>query len=536
MKRMKKTALTLALILGISGGLLAGCGSQTKDSNPDQTAGAKDEVVISMPDTSEPAAGFDPCTGWGSAEHVHEPLIQSTLLSTDTDMSVGYDLAKSYEISPDGMTWTVKIRDDAKFTDGEPVKASDVVFTYEQAKKTASANDLTMMKSCEAPDGTTVIFHMEKPDSSFAYLMAVLGIVPEHAYSKDYGQKPIGSGRYMLKQWDKGQQAIFVANPDYYGEAPKMKKVTFLFMTEDASLAAAKAGTIDMAFTSATLSDQKIDGMHLESYKTVDNRGISMPTVKPGGKTPEGYDIGNAVTSDLAIRRALAYGLDRQEIADQVLLGHGTPAYSVCDGLPWYNDASKVDYDKDKALKILEDGGWKEGADGIREKDGQKAEFTLIYPSNDSVRQAIAAEVVNLAKPLGIKIDIEGKSWDDLDSLVYSTPMLYGFGANDPMEIYNLYYTGVPYNKASYSNPTLDHYMDQALASTDLKKSYDFWKKAQWDGATGITPEGDEPWIWLVNIDHLYFVKDGLKVAPQKLHPHGHGWSVVNNVDQWYWE
>ena len=66
--------------------------------------------------------------------------------------------------------------------------------------------------------------------------------------------------------------------------------------------------------------------------------------------------------------------------------------------------------------------------------------------------------------------------------------------------------------------------MDEALASSNLEESYDLWKKAQWDGTTGITQEGDIPWIWLCNIDHLYFVRDGLKVADQKLHPHGHGW------------
>ena len=79
-------------------------------------------------------------------------------------------------------------------------------------------------------------------------------------------------------------------------------------------------------------------------------------------------------------------------------------------------------------------------------------------------------------------------------------------------------------------------YMDEALAENDLEASYRLWQKAQWDGVSGITQEGDIPWIWLVNIDHLYWAKDGLKVAQQKLHPHGHGWSIVNNVDEWSWE
>ena len=117
--------------------------------------------------------------------------------------------------------------------------------------------------------------------------------------------------------------------------------------------------------------------------------------------------------------------------------------------------------------------------------------------------------------------------------------MMWGWGAHTPMELYNIYHTapGGEYATYSpYSNETVDRYMDEALACNDLEESYELWKKAQWDGTTGITQEGDIPWIWLVNIDHLYFSRDGLQVAEQKLHPHGHGWSIVNNVDQWSWE
>lgn len=77
-------------------------------------------MIVTMPTTSEPEAGFDPAYGWGAGEHVHEPLIQSTLTVTNTDLSIGMDLATDYSVSEDGLTWTVKIRDDVKFTDGEP--------------------------------------------------------------------------------------------------------------------------------------------------------------------------------------------------------------------------------------------------------------------------------------------------------------------------------------------------------------------------------------------------------------------------------
>ena len=118
-------------------------------------------------------------------------------------------------------------------------------------------------------------------------------------------------------------------------------------------------------------------------------------------------------------------------------------------------------------------------------------------------------------------------------------PMVWGWGAHTPMEFYNIYHTAQNSSFAEYSpysNEKVDEYMDQALASPSLEESYDLWKKAQWDGENGVTQEGDIPWIWLVNIDHLYWSRKGLHVADQKLHPHGHGWSIVNNVDQWTWE
>ena len=71
--------------------------------------------------------------------------------------------------------------------------------------------------------------------------------------------------------------------------------------------------------------------------------------------------------------------------------------------------------------------------------------------------------------------------------------------------------------------------MDQALACPDLEESYTLWQQAQEEIAR------DVPWVWLVNVDHLYWVRDGLQVAEQKIHPHGHGWSIVNNVDAWEW-
>ena len=522
MKRL--SALLLSALLSL--GLLSGCQS-AGETPPSAQPRADDEVVIAMGPTSEPAAGFDPAYGWGAGEHVHEPLIQSTLTVTNPDLTIGGDLATSWEASGDGLTWTVTIRDDVSFTDGEPLTASDVAFTYNTVKAASSVNDFTMLDHAEAIDDTTVVFHMVTPYSIWPYTMAIVGILPEHAYDPaTYGSHPIGSGRYTLVQWDRGQQVILEANPNYYGEAPKMRRVTILFMEEDAAFLAVQAGQVDLAYTSATYSDQSPAGYSLLSCESVDNRGINLPTE------------GNPVTSDLAVRRAINIGVDRQEMIDHILNGHGTPAYSVCDKLPWYEPASQVDYDPEGAAALLDEAGWVLGADGVRVKDGVRAELSILYATGDSVRQALAADLAGQLSELGFACTIEGVGWDTAYDRALTEPLVWGWGAHTPMELYNLYHTMPGTGTALYSpyaNPTVDAYMDQALASSDLEESYALWRKAQWDGTTGVTQDGDIPWVWLVNVNHLYWVRDGLQVAEQKIHPHGHGWSIVNNVDQWTW-
>ena len=538
-KRMKSTAAIL-LSAALALGLLSGC--QGKDTSSGQTAensrADSDSVIIAMDPNSEPEAGFDPAYGWGAGEHVHEPLIQSTLTVTNTDLTIGYDLATDYSVSEDGMTWTVTIRDDVNFTDGEPLTAEDVAFTYNTVKEASSVNDFTMLDYAEATDSTTAVFHMTRPFSIWPYTMAIVGIVPEHAYdSATYGSNPIGSGRYILRQWDRGQQVILEANPDYYGEAPKMRQVTILFMEEDAAFLAAQAGQVDVAYTSATYSDQAVEGYSLASYASVDNRGFNLPAV-PSGTDEEGRTVGNDFTSDVLVRRAINIGVDRQEMIDNVLNGYGSPAYSVCDGLPWYNEASEVEYDPEAAAALLDEAGWTMGDDGVREKNGVKAEMNLLYSTGDSVRQALTADFAAQMEELGISCTIEGVGWDTAYDRALSEPLLWGWGAHTPMELYNIYHTIDGTDSAEYSpysNSTVDGYMDQALASNDLEESYELWKLSQWDGSTGVTQDGDIPWVWLVNIDHLYWVREDLQVADQKIHPHGHGWSLVNNVDQWTW-
>lgn len=530
------TALGAGAVAGALGGCAGGDGPQAGSASK---RGAK-EVVIAMSPSNEPEGGFDPCVSWGCGEHVHEPLIQSTLITTDENMAFVNDLATGYDVSSDALTWSFTIRTDARFSDGEPLTARDVAFTLNTIRENPKAQaDLSVVSAVEAVSDTQVEIHLAKPYNALLYILANIGIVPEHAYGPDYGSRPIGSGRYVLAQWDRGQQAIFEANPSYYGAAPTIERFTVVFMEEDAALAAARSGQVDMAYTSATFADQKIDGFELASYKSVDSRGINLPVIPSGAtRTDEDgtvYQAGNDVTANLEVRRAINLAIDRDAMIENVLSGRGTVAYSIGDGMPWASPDMKVGLDRVRARKLMEDAGWVI-EDGVYRKGGLAAELTLYYPSSDSVRQAMANEFANQMAEVGIRITTSGQAWDDIYPHQYTDPIMWGWGSNAPSDVYEISHSEGTMNFSCYASDITDSYLDAALAATDIASSYPLWQKAEWDGTEGIAPAGAATWAWFANIDHLYWVRRGLAVSRQKLQPHGHGWSVVNNIDTWSWE
>lgn len=510
--------------------LLSGCADTESGSAKEERC----SVVVTMPPEAEPEMGFDPVRGWGTGEHAHEPLIQSTLTVVTTDLKIDKDLADDYEVSEDGMTWTVVLRDDVRFTDGEKLTAADVAFTYNNCRMQDNISDFSMLREAVAVDDYTVEFHMNTPFAIWPYTMATVGIVPKHSYGEGYGRAPVGSGRYILKEWDEGQKVILEANPDYYGDEIKVRKLTILFAEDEESLDKARSGEADVAYTPAPVADQSPEGYNLLEVDTVDTLGFNLPAV---GRHFSGEgEFGNDVTADLALRRAVNMGIDRERVVEKVLRGYGSPAYSVCDKMLWYNTDSEVEYDPEEARRILEQGGWKAGPDGIRRKKDVKAEFTLVYPETDVVRRGAAGEIADQLEALGILVKIEGAGWDETAGRAQSQPVMWGWGAYTPMELYNIYHTRPDSGYAAYSpydNKTVDRYIDEALQAPTLETSYEFWQKAQWDGETGVTQEGDIPWIWICSMEHLYYVRDGLDVGEQKVHAHGHGWSIVDNVDQW---
>lgn len=511
--------------------LISGCSQNANDTQED-----KSKLVVAL--TSEPEEGFDPCVGWG---RYGSPLIQSTLVTLDNDLQVQNDLATDYFISEDGLVWTFNIRDDVKFSNGQDLTANDVVFTYETAKNSGSVVDLSVVDEIYAVNDTQIEFVLKNPQITFIYTVAQTGIVCAESYDENYYKEPIGSGPFTLLQWDQGQQAILGVNEYYYGEMPNFEQVTILFMNEETAYISATKGLVDVAITNSNYAINQIDGMTLQNFDSVDNRGMTLPVLADTGETTaEGYKIGNDVTSDVAIRQALSYGINREQLIIDCLNGFGTPAYSECDGMPWGSEMAYVDFDVNLAIEILENAGWElNESTGIRQKDGLNASFTLLYSADDLDRQALALASSSQAKALGIEIIVEGTSWDDIDKRMFSNAVLMGWGAQNPLETYYLYHSSNMgkdyYNPENFSSETVDNYIELAMNSTDYEQSLEYFKMVQWDGQTGVSTLGESPWVWLVNTDHLYFVSDGLSLGEQKIHPHGHAWPIVSNLAEWEW-
>lgn len=502
------------------------------------SAGTKDQIVLAIGGESE--EGYDPTLGWG---RYGSPLFQSTLLRRDEHLAIVNDLATKYTLSEDRRVWTVTIRKDAQFSDGEPVTAEDVAYTFNTTAKSAGLTDLTMLDEAVATGTYTVELRLKEPQSTFINRLITLGIVPKHAHGADYARHPIGSGPYKLVQWNEGEQLIVEANPRYYGEQPAIKRLVFLFIDNagDAAYAAARAGQVQVASVPQALAAQPIAGMKMYHVKSVDNRGLMFPFVhNTGAQTDKGAPIGNDVTADPAIRQAINYAIDRQALVAGVLEGFGSPAYGPVSGLAWDEPAADIqDTDMDRAREILAAGGWQPGSDGILEKDGLKAHFTLIYPASDRTRQALALSVADMIRPLGLDVEVEGKSWDDIEGLMHSNVILFGWGSHDQTEMYNLYHSssaqGGYYNAGYYANATVDDVLDLAMGAPSEEEALTYWKAAQWDGQTGFTTKGDAAWAWLVNLDHTYFVDECLDIGTLQIEPHGHGWPITAGITSWKW-
>jgi peptide/nickel transport system substrate-binding protein len=502
-------------------------------SNPGSTgsgSGAKDSAVVGI--AYEPES-LSPLLGYGKDGN---SKIFDGLLAFDRDLKLTPALAVALPaVSADGLTYTYKLRPGVKFSDGEPLTAEDVVFTYrtilDEKTNNASKTELDALKDVKAVGDDTVVFTLAYPYAPFAE-RTVLGIAPEHVAGRQdvnsgpFTTKPIGTGPYVLADWSKGEKITFKANPDYWGGAPKVKKFTMAIIKDDDVRATRlRSGDLDGAILPPNLAKGfKGDGAR-KTYAatTYDYRLVTLPTH-------------HEVTGDVAVRRALDVAVDRRAMVDKILEGAGKPAYGpVPTDSEWFTKGTERPHDLDRARKILDEAGWKPGPDGVRVKDGVRASFPLWYLSGDKLRQDHALAYASDAKKAGIEIKTQAGTWEVIEPRMKTDAVLAGGGSpGDPdFDQYLLLKStlgGDGFNNMGwYDNPAVDKALD-AGRRTDDKAA----RKAAYDTVQRELVK-NPGYTFLTHIDHLYVVNDSWDGLSTQVEPHDHGLASGPwwNVEDW---
>ncbi|MDR1815553.1 MAG: ABC transporter substrate-binding protein, partial [Clostridiales Family XIII bacterium] len=511
-------------------------GAQSPDAQPDT-----DMQADAQPDAADGIVVYVGSTVFDASlnpvKNSYNPysFTNCALLTVAPDSSYVGDMAESWTVSEDALTYTYTLKDGLKFSDGSDLTAGDVVFTYETVKANQAENedvDLTRLASVEQTGDRTVAFTLAEPYSAFLDATALLGIVPSDAYDADaFDRYPVGSGPWKVVQYDASQQIIVEPNEYYYEGAPAIPRVTLVNMDASAALAAAQSGQLDVVMVGPDYATQTAAGMTLRALETMDIRNVSLPVTPVHMDEASGETVGNDVTADPAVRKALNIGIDRAAIIQNAFNGIGKPAQSFTANLPWAEAVAVDDGRKDEAAALLDEAGWTDAdGDGIREKGGQRCAFD-VYAAED--RYVLAAALAEDAKALGIEIVPHSSDWGEIGENRATAGVVWGWGQYSPTVLYALLDSKAAFdgynNVVGYNSPEVDALIDKALGETSQDAALEDWKQVQ-----RLASE-DVPYLYLVNIEHCYFVSDRVDIseATQIPHPHGHGAPILCNLKDW---
>lgn len=538
---MRKKIIGMVSILFVLGSVFTGCG--TGAAAGDGAAGSRGQEnetgIVCYVGHGFWDGSLDPVKGSFSYGY---DFISNGLVRVNPKAEYEGDLAESWEISEDSLAYTYHLKKGIQFQDGSGFRAEDVVFTYQTVMENQGQNgevDLSKVKKVEAVDEYTVKFTLKEPYSPFLDSTAQLGIVPKDGYdSAAFDQMPVGTGPWKVVQYDAEQQLIVEANEGYFEGAPEIKRVTFVDMDNEAAFSNAKSGQLDVVMVQPSYAAESVEGMHMEKLETMDVRNISLPCREPGTFTNangEQVEVGNPVTSDVSVRKALAIGIDRQQIIENAFHGVGKPAVGWTGNLIWGNTAEYEDSRAEEAKGLLEESGWADtDGDGIREKNGVECAFEVYTPADEQDRYMLAAAAAESAADLGISITVKQATWDEIVEKTNTQGAVWGFGQFSPMVIGNQFQSGrftvqLYANPSGYENQEVDRLIAEAISANTQEQAVAAWKKAQAAYAE------DYPYLYLANIEHCYFISDRLDISmdTQIPHPHGHGIPIICNMKDW---
>lgn len=467
-------------------------------------------------------------------------LIFCGLTDIDEQGKIVPSLARDWDVSVDGLTYTFYLRRDVVWHDGEPFTADDVLFTvggmqHEDYQGPPELAELWRTVEAEKINDYTVTFTLQAPLATFLDYTTV-GVLPEHVLvsvpasdlpGDQFNVRPVGTGMFNIGEVS-GDYVILEANPDYYGQKPLLSKIEFKFYADYQSIFTAyQQGEVEGI--SEVLSE--------DLAKVREEEYLNLYTARLSGYTLIFLNLDLPIFKQKEVRQALLWGIDRQRIIDQVLDGQGIVAHSpiMPDSWAYNHGVFEYDYDPRRAAVSLTEAGWVDGnSDGVREKDGTRLEFTLLT-NKDPVRRSIVEEIARQLWEIGIRVVpiVEDSSWvvnealrpRNFDALLFS----WGNLPSDP-DPYLMWHStqigGDGQNYAGLNDADMDQLLEQARQSTDQSERARLYRDFQDLFADEV------PSLLLYYPVYNYAVDDmvnGVQLSPM-MDPSDR----FRTVDQWY--
>ncbi len=414
--RKRFPALVLGGILAI--GLLSGCGQKeaalsvsTASSESAASANSSDQELVFV--NYRDIRDLNPHLYAG--EMYAQSILYDTLVSITED---GYEgcLAESWTISEDGKIYTFKIRDGVTFSDGTVCDANAILANFnaiiENKDRHTWLEMMNLLVGVSAPDDHTFVIELSE---AYYPMLTELGCIRPFAMispncmingsTKDGVSGYIGTGPYVLTDFETDQYAVFERNENYWGEKPEIERITVKVIPDNQTrIMALESGEIDLIF-----GKNMLDADAISQY--VDSDKFEVALSDPTSTRHIVLNTTNEILSDTAVRQALQHATNRTAISEGIFYGLEQPADTLYAATVPYCDVelTPYEYSTETASSMLDEAGWIMGSSGIREKGGKKLELDLLYNSDSVTEKTISEYLQSEYLKLGISLNIHGE-------------------------------------------------------------------------------------------------------------------------------
>lgn len=420
-----------------------------------------------------PPTNLDPRIGIDATSERLSQLLFSSLVRRNERAEIEPDLAERWEI-PDPLTYIFHLRGDAKFHDGRPVTARDVVYTFRTLSdgsiRTSKAGTYRLVQSVEAPDSRTVVFKLKEPFAPFLWNLSrgAIGVIPEGS-GADFERKPIGSGPFKFVRYVQDAEVVIERNDHYYGPKPSVSQVRFKIIPEAIVRALElRKGTVDGAINA--LTPDIVEALR-------DDPELQVTTANGTNYQYLAFNLQDPVFRDVRVRQAIAHALDLEKIIKYVWRGQVRPATGVIPPNNWAYEPNvrRYAYDPERARQLLKEAGQ------------PNLSFTFRC-STDDVARMLAAVLQQQLREVGIRMDIRSNEFAtffaDVQKGNFQAYSLRWIGGNNDPDVFNLIFhsTMTPPNGANrgrYSNPEMDRLIDIGRREFDARKRREAYQKIQ---------------------------------------------------------